>query len=312
MNTKTNFISWVIRILISFLFILSAVAKLYPSPYFAITTFEAKQLVPLGFDQCYGAYFSRLLISFEFALGILILLPFYLKRIVIPSTILLLSVFCVHLSLSVFGIMEGTANCGCFGELIPMTPSEALIKNILSIGLLIILYKLLNQEIKKGSLFVVGVYLISLIGLFAIAPNNSCNNLAAKFTKTTSPFSEYVMDVDQGEKLLCFFAPGCDHCMSTAKSLDSLINLNPNFPEIQIVFMDEEPEKIPAFFEFAGREFPYQVMDVAEFWKVLGFDKDTPAVFYLINGNQISFYQGITEEKFDADSLVNDLKNANI
>ena len=158
----------------------------------------------------------------------------------------------------------------------------------------------------------VGVYIISLIGLFVIAPNNSCNNVAAKFTKTTSPFSEYVMDIDQGEKLLCFFAPGCDHCMSTAKSLDSLINLNPNFPEIHIVFMDEEPGKIPAFFEFAGREFPYQVMDVAEFWKVLGFDKDTPAIFYLINGNQISFYQGISEEKFDADSLVNDLKNANI
>ena len=101
MNSKTTYATWIIRILISFLFILSAIAKLYPSPYFAITTFEAKQLVPLGFDQCYGAYFSRILISFEFALGILILLPFYLKRVIIPSTILLLSVFCVHLSLSV-------------------------------------------------------------------------------------------------------------------------------------------------------------------------------------------------------------------
>ncbi len=79
MNTKTTFVSLgLIRIInFIFLFILSAVAKVYPSlfgdqypsPYFAITTFEAKQLVPLGFDQCYGAYFSRLLISFEFALG---------------------------------------------------------------------------------------------------------------------------------------------------------------------------------------------------------------------------------------------------
>ena len=137
MNSKTTYAAWIIRIIISFLFILSAVAKLYPHPYFAITTFEAKQLVPLGFDQCYGAYFSRVLISFEFALGILILFPFYLKKIIIPSTIFLLSIFCVHLSISVFGIMDGPANCGCFGELIPMTPTEALIKNILSIGLLL-------------------------------------------------------------------------------------------------------------------------------------------------------------------------------
>ena len=103
MKNKSTYAAWFIRILISFLFILSAVAKLYPSPYFAITTFEAKQLVPLGFDQCYSAYFSRLLIAFEFALGILILLPYYLKKIIIPSTILLLSIFCVHLSLSDFG-----------------------------------------------------------------------------------------------------------------------------------------------------------------------------------------------------------------
>ena len=312
MKSKSTFIIWFIRILISFLFILSAVAKLYPSPYFAITTFEAKQLVPLGFDQCYGAYFSRLLIAFEFALGVLILFPFYLKRIIIPSTILLLSVFCVHLSLSVFGIMEGAKNCGCFGELIPMTPLEALIKNILSIGLLLVLYKLLKNDGKKGFLYIILIYAISLGALFAIAPNKSCQDLEAKFTKTISPFSEYVKDIDEGEKLLCFFAPGCDHCMATARSLDSLINLNPSFPSVQVVFMDEEPEKIPAFFEFAGREFPYQIMDVAEFWKVLGFDKDTPAIFYLINGNQISSYQGIGEGKFDAELLVNDIKNANI
>ena len=175
MNTKTTYVTWIIRILISFLFILSAVAKLYPSPYFAITTFEAKQLVPLGFDQCYGAYFSRILISFEFALGILILLPFYLKRIVIPATILLLSVFCVHLSLSVFGIMEGAANCGCFGELIPMTPFEALIKNLLSIGLLLVLIKLIKNDKNKRFFILVLIYLCSLGALFYVAPNKSCN-----------------------------------------------------------------------------------------------------------------------------------------
>lgn len=309
MNPKTTYISWIIRILISFLFILSAVAKLYPSPYFAITTFEAKQLVPLGFNQCYGAYFSRILISFEFALGILILFPFYLKKIIIPSTIFLLSIFCIHLSISVFGIMDGPANCGCFGELIPMTPSEALIKNILSIGFLIILYKLIKQDEKKRFFFLIFIYLISLGTLFYVAPNKSCQNIDDKFEQANSIYSQYIKDIDNGQKLLCFFAPGCDHCMATAKQLDSLMLLNPVFPEIYIVFMDEEPEKIPSFFEFAGREFPYEIMDVAKFWKVLGFENDTPGIYYLINGNEINSYQGINEDKFQPDLLLKDIKS---
>ena len=51
-----------IRIILSFLFLLSAVAKLYPSPYFALTTFEIKQLLPMGFSEVSAAYFSRTLI----------------------------------------------------------------------------------------------------------------------------------------------------------------------------------------------------------------------------------------------------------
>ena len=309
MNSKTTYAAWIIRIIISFLFILSAVAKLYPHPYFAITTFEAKQLVPLGFDQCYGAYFSRVLISFEFALGILILFPFYLKKIIIPSTIFLLSIFCVHLSISVFGIMDGPANCGCFGELIPMTPTEALIKNILSIGLLILLFKLVKQQKNKHFIYLIVVYLISLGALFYVAPNKSCKSLDDKFEKTNSIYSQYIKDIDNGEKLLCFFAPGCDHCMATARQLDSLSLLKPVFPEVYIVFMDEEPEKIPSFFEFAGREFSYEIMDVAQFWKVLGFENDTPGIYYLINGNEINSYQGINEDKFQPDLLLKDIES---
>ena len=302
MNSKTTYVSWLIRILISFLFILSAVAKLYPSPYFAITTFEAKQLVPLGFDQCYGAYFSRLLISFEFALGILILLPFYLKKVIIPSTILLLSVFCVHLSLSVFGIMEGAANCGCFGELIPMTPTEALIKNVLSIGLLIILFKLIKNDKNKRFFVLILIYIISLGALFYVAPNKSCD------IDVSAPKS-WKEHVESGEKILCFFAPGCDHCMATARSLDSIILLNPIFPKTYIIFMDEEPEKIPAFFEFAGREFSHEIMGVAEFWNVLGFENDTPGVYYFSDGNKVNSYQGINEDQFQPDLLLKDIEN---
>ena len=59
---KKETISWILRILISALFIVSAVAKLYPSPFFAISTFEVKQLYPLGFSAEIAPYFSRILL----------------------------------------------------------------------------------------------------------------------------------------------------------------------------------------------------------------------------------------------------------
>ena len=71
---KKEHLSWILRLIISALFIVSAVAKLYPSPYFAISTFEVKQLYPLGFSEGFAPYFSRILIGIEFALGIAILL----------------------------------------------------------------------------------------------------------------------------------------------------------------------------------------------------------------------------------------------
>ena len=66
MTTKEKYVPIAIRICISFLFLLSAVAKLYPSPYFAISTFEVKQLYPLGFSGDVAPFFSRILMASGF------------------------------------------------------------------------------------------------------------------------------------------------------------------------------------------------------------------------------------------------------
>src|SRR5436190_22965831 len=113
MENIKKYLSWTIRILISFLFLLSAVAKMYPSPYFAISTFEVKQLYPMGFNEVFAAYFSRSLIGFEMALGLLILQPHYLKQIIVPTTFFMLTAFVIQLSLEVLVTGGNTGNCGC-------------------------------------------------------------------------------------------------------------------------------------------------------------------------------------------------------
>ena len=130
----------IIRVLISALFLLSAFAKLYPSPMYGITKiFEEGQLIPMGFSEGLAPYFSRFIIGIEFFLAFAILQRNYLKKLVIPTSIIMLIVFSLHLAYSIF--LGDSKNCGCFGELIPMSPLQALIKNIITIGILGYLYK---------------------------------------------------------------------------------------------------------------------------------------------------------------------------
>jgi uncharacterized membrane protein YphA (DoxX/SURF4 family)/thiol-disulfide isomerase/thioredoxin len=338
-------LSWLIRIIIATLFIVSAVAKLYPSPYFAISTFEVKQLYPLGFSEHIAPYFSRFLIGIELALGLLFLLPVKIRKIITPASILLLAVFTIHLAYETFKTGGNSGNCGCFGSLLPMTPIEAIVKNIVAIGLLIWLLILKVPDTVKNRLwFTSTITLASILGLFMLAPirpietkidlvpieelntilpnttdSTFINNepVISKTNKDTlkkseetkevvdepkatkSGYAKFYADIDKGKKILCFFAPGCDHCQDTAKELTAMRKKDKNFPEVKIIFMNEEAYKIPEFFKIAQAIYPYKIIEIIPFWNELGDNRNTPGVLYLWNGNKIKMYDGIDTNQFN-------------
>jgi len=353
MENIKKYLPWTIRIIISFLFLISAVAKLYPSPYFAISTFEVKQLYPMGFSEDVAVFFSRILIGIELALGILLLQNNYLRRIIIPATLLMLLVFTTHLTIDTIQNGGNSGNCGCFGSLLPMTPIEAIIKNVVAIILLAIyLYVVPKITNEKSNLWVLTtVTFASILTLFMIAPiqpkveeiiteeieipavetfqSQTADTLSLGQTETTvaeeaktetakpvsdepaaqkSGYAQYFSNIDKGKKILALFVPGCDHCRDVAKELTEMKAKNKNFPEVEIVFMNEEPEKIPDFFAFAGANYPYKVIEIIPFWKLLGNGKDTPGIIYLWNGNKIKEWDGINEKKFVGSELQNLLK----
>jgi len=300
-------ITLISRILISALFLLSAVAKLYPTPLYGITkVFEEGQLIPMGFSEGFAPFLSRLIIGFEFFIAFAILQSHYIKKLVIPSTILLLTVFCIDLSIDIFGGVD--ENCGCFGQLIPMTPTEAFIKNIFTILILIFIYRNVNDRENSSFLLLFNGYLIISVLMFSLLPiaTNSSN-------KQVSTFSEYVdseFNINDGKKILCFFDAGCDHCMDAAKSLTKIGKELPSFADIHIIFSDTEEEKIPDFLEYSGSQFSYQVMpfyndddEINSYLEVLGFEYENPVIIYYNNGNQMRFYDGTGSNEYNADEL---------
>lgn len=361
-NNNKQYLSYALRGIISVLFLVSAVAKLYPSPHFAITTFEMKQLLPMGFSEGVAMFLSRTLIGVEFALGFLILQPHYLRKIVIPATIALLAVFIAQLGIEI-GMNGNAGNCGCFGELLPMTPAEAIAKNVLAIAILIWLLALQKNTPDKRNIWVlVGVTALCIAGVVGVVEATKGNsqtgvvvyddaqpeevsspdtvsiasdsvtvapaasetatpvNQPAAETKPAAPakadgpkpiksaYSKYFPQADEGKKIIAFFAPGCEHCRDTAKQLTEMKAKDKDFPELYIIFMDEEANLIPDFFTFAGKKYPYTVLDVGTFWKMLGMSKDTPSVIYQWNGNLVREWEGINANKFNAAELQKALK----
>ena len=297
----------IIRILVSALFLLSAFAKLYPTPMYGITkVFEEGQLIPMGFSENIAPYISRFIIAVELLIAIAILQRNYLKKLVIPTSILMLILFSLHLAYSIF--LGDSENCGCFGELIPMTPIQALIKNIIILGILGYLYKNTPDDTKNSYSKLSIQFLVILLLMFAFVPVQTVGK-----NKRVAGFTEYVvsdLNMNEGKKILCFFDAGCEHCMTAAKSLNSLSDSISYFPEVHIIFSDSEAEKIPEFFTYVGKEYSHQVLpfyneddEINSYLEILGYEYENPAVIYLDNGNQIRFYDGTGVNKYNEANL---------
>lgn len=115
-------------------FILSGITKLFP-----IYSFELL-LVSQGICGWELApYLSRFIVIAELWIGLGFLSGSLLRRVYIPVSLLMLLLFTIHL---MYGYISGTAsgNCGCFGELIPMTPIEAIVKNIFLASIIIFIW----------------------------------------------------------------------------------------------------------------------------------------------------------------------------
>jgi thiol-disulfide isomerase/thioredoxin len=198
-----------------------------------------------------------------------------------------------------------------------MTPLQALIKNLVTIGLLILpLTKFKNgMEEKKNFSNVLIVGLAVTLLMFMLIPQGATTvNEVVEVEAGESEYSVYFEDIGKENKLLCFFSPTCEHCMEAAKKLTELKAKFPGIiPEINILFMDEAGDgsatDVKTFFEFIGAEYTYKVLSVEEFIEVFwNDDNNFPGVMYLYNGEERIFFDGSEGNEFDADKLLEEIK----
>jgi hypothetical protein len=252
MNFKTAF-SVLLSVLLGGIFIISAYAKLYP-----IEPFEYS-IVEFGITGWQSSVFiARLLIGLEFACGLLLVFNLALKRITIPAVITLLLFFNIYLTIQVarFG---NTGDCGCFGNLMPFTPLQGILKNVVMIILAMIIYKF-NRPFTFRYLKVITtlVIILSFTLPFILNPvdiSTSANHFTGKLN--------YKLDLDilyqddknsppkvelrKGKWIIAFMSLTCPHCRIAAKKFHVLKIENPSLP-IHMV-LNGKQENVKEFFE---------------------------------------------------------------
>lgn len=221
-------------------FLYSAYSKLDP----IIETFEFS-FVDIGVANWYTApVLARLLIALELFTGLSLLFSYRLRRFTLPLTAFILLFFIVYLFIQI-GISGNSGNCGCFGERLPMTPFQAIIKNIVLLLICIPLYKWdVSWSFKKNWLLPLLLLPVSIAAPFVINPVDfqySSNNLEEKInypleldllynSSDTSQVEIPKVELRKDKHVLAFLSLTCGHCRIAAKKFRLFKKENPQLP----------------------------------------------------------------------------------
>lgn len=274
-------------------FIYSGWTKLFPIEPFEYT------FVDLGFINWQIAPFiARLLIGFEFLIGVLLLFNLNLKKYTYKLAIGTLLIFCIYLILLMV-VIGNKGNCGCFGETIKMTPLQALIKNIMMLSIFFILYKFHEGWVvpKKWSITITLIFACSIAFPFVRNPIE-LNYSAVYLNKDTQNFKLELdslynnaklnippKTLSKGKQIIAFMSMTCPHCRIAAKKMRIIHERNPQIP--MYIVLNGKDERLKPFYEDTHAEdIPHCILNGKNFIFLAGLDM--PKI-YLINNSVIEF-----------------------
>lgn len=264
----------VLQLIMAAVFLASAVSKMLSPGIFEII------LMDRGFadDREVAAFLSRGLFGFELALGCLLLIPHYLRRVTLPVTFVVLAAFSVYLLVLI--VRGGKPDdCGCFGELVQMSPWASFFKNILLMGMTVYLFK--NVPDLRSKPYLGGIVLaVSFVVVFAALPVRDVDDNV--FAGITHFEPDRRVDLTDGEYVLGVFNATCEDCQAVAKSLGTYDSSGEKRPELLFLIWGESDEEIVEFFTLSSVRYPFARIDENLFFELIG--DAPPRLYWLIDG----------------------------
>lgn len=284
------------RVLVGVVFIVSAILKLI-----SIDSFELYLYSLDWFPLTVCFYLARLLIGFEFALGLALATFIYRKWVDRASyaVLLLFSVFLLYL------ISVGyDGNCHCMGNLIELPPLPSLLKNLV-LGVLIFLSgRGTFYKVPYAGKWVPVVSFVGLVVMFIVSPPDGLaptkgaevrEKYVERFFENDSTFQASY--AQQPKMLVCMFSTGCRVCRLSAKKLQLMLNKY-GVPESKIYVLyhgDDHGRRVFEENTGLGNRYTYAMLMPEDFGRMVGH----VPVFMLFEKGRLKAsytYRTLTEE----------------
>lgn len=267
-------------------FIYSAYAKLYPIEPFELTFVELNianwKLAP---------FIARLFISIEYFIGTMLILNLN-ARLFSKLAIFILSAFSIYL-IMILWKYGNEGNCGCFGMHLKMTPLQALLKNILMMGILLLTY--FNYAGWNFRKYKVIVGLIAIISLVMPPIQNyvdldySEQYLFVKEDRSPLGLDSLInhaqvhpapANLKKGKHIIAFMSLSCPHCRIASKKMGLMKSINPSIP-FYFVLNGEESMLSEFFKDTKADNIPYSMLLGKPFVYMAGLR--LPSIYFVQN-----------------------------
>lgn len=182
------------------------------------------------------ATWALLLAPLECAVGLALLVD-WKPRLALPVGVVLMAFF---IFVTALAWNRGTAeNCGCFGTLIERSAGEALIEDIVMLGLLLFSWwGLRRRKVVQGAWHRRVVLIGGLASLIALGarylPESDRlteSDLQVGFEWADIALSNADIDLAEGAYLVVLFSPKCGHCQQAVPEINTWI-ADPDVPQL--------------------------------------------------------------------------------
>ncbi len=267
-------------------FLFSAYTKAVAPGFFEVLL-EQQGLVP---NRLYGAWATRFIVALETWLGLCLLLSFY-TRFILRFSFLLLVAFSAHLGYLI--AIGETGNCGCFGEMISMSPSASLGKNVVLLAVNGFLLRYAYRGNKKPRITWLFLPILfaaaTLIWPVQTQPDEVVEKLPTFETETGIDFAN-------GSYLVAILNLGCEHCQEAAQQIAAWQNNGTDLPQVAALFFAEGDTTVADFNTITGSNFPYQMIDANTFFDLIG--SAPPRIYWIADGQVKQYWDETLGEDF--------------
>lgn len=280
-----------LRLLLSATFLLSAYTKAID-----FSSFELRLLDTQLIGWVIAPYLAAAFIFAEYLIGFYFLSFFFKNKAFNHLTAGFLMAFTIYL-LALLATKGNDVNCGCMGESIAFTPWQAIVKNLLSLGILVLVYIFeqgpLSLIEKKGwySLFIAGLAIGTTA--FTLPPvgsspaplqqpqyfNRSLLEQEGYFPSITYPFEQ------KEDYLIGFLSMSCSHCRIAAERLGRIQNSYPDMPIFLV--LNGDSTAVASYRNEQGiQNIPYTLLGAAPFMELAG---NSVPVLYIVKNDSIRY-----------------------